>query len=78
MAYNIEEYHGRSAAYLARRSALAESYLATLKAKGFTAEINDDDEIVFSLTPLGLEGVWTTIGLNELEYHLDNDEGDEA
>ena len=74
MAYNIDEYTGRDAEYTAKRKALAEKYVEQIRAKGLHAEINFEGEVSVSFTGFGLDQVYATIGLDELEYHLDNDE----
>lgn len=77
MAYDITGFTGRSAEYTAKRKALAEKYVEQIKAKGLHAEINFEGEVSISFTGFGLEQVYATIGLDELEYHLDNDEESE-
>lgn len=74
MAYDITGYTGRSKEYLAKRTALADKYIADIKAKGLHAEMNFEGEVSISFTGFGLDGVYATIGLDELEYHLDNDD----
>lgn len=74
MAYDIKEFTGRGSTYVAKRTALAERYVEQIKAKGLHAEINFEGEVSVSFTGFGLDQVYATIGLDELEYHLDNDD----
>lgn len=77
MAYDITEYNGRSADYKAKRQALAEKFKAKLESEGFYVEETREGELSISFTRLGLDGVYATIGLDELEYHLDNMEDED-
>lgn len=74
MAYDIAGFTGRSPEYMARRKALAEKWVEQIKSKGLHAEINFEGEVSVSFTGFGLDGVYAQIGLDELEYHMDNED----
>lgn len=55
------------------QKALAEHYAKTIRSKGLFAEITDFGVSV-SFTGFDLEQVFATISIDEIQYHVDNDE----
>jgi len=49
-------------------------YVAELKKKYIYAEGKETEGISFSLSQLGLQGVFAEISKEEIQYHVENDE----
>ena len=64
----------KSPEYLERRTRLRSQYATELDAENFQTGVADDGGITFSLTRFGLGGVYADISMDEIEYHLDNDD----
>lgn len=56
---------------------LKEYYRRHLARKGFYVEEASDGALSFTLTSIGIDGVYATISIEEIEYHLENMDDEE-